>query len=58
LWYVARKLYGKTCKEFASMANISTTSREKEASPETLLIKVSAGDSPRNCRLSCAGQAI
>jgi len=37
------------------MANISTATREEEASPQTLLIKVSAGDSARNGRLSYTG---
>jgi hypothetical protein len=55
LWYVARKLKSKSRKELASMANISTASREEEAGPKTFFIKVSVRDSPRNRRFSCAG---
>jgi hypothetical protein len=55
LWYIVRKLYGRTCKKLASMTNVSTASGEEEASPKTLLIKVSVSDSARNRRFSCAG---
>jgi hypothetical protein len=50
-----RKLHGKTRKELASMTNVPTASGEEEAGPETLSLKVYAGDSARNRRLSCAG---
>jgi hypothetical protein len=53
--YVIRKLCGNTCKELASMANISTTSREKEACPEKPSLKVVAGDSASNRGLSRTG---
>jgi hypothetical protein len=57
-WLIVRKLHGDSCKELASMADISTTSREEEARPESLLIIVFARNSACNCRLSCASQTI
>jgi hypothetical protein len=54
LWYVLRKLYGKSCKELASMTNISTAFAEEEAGSKALFIKVSASDSASNRRLPCA----
>jgi hypothetical protein len=53
-----RKLQSNTREELASMVNISTTSWEEEAGPETALLKVFACDSASNRRLSRPGHAI
>jgi hypothetical protein len=51
-WHGIRELHGKTCEELAGIAYISTTLREQEAGPKTLLFKESASDSACNRRLS------
>lgn len=55
--YIVRNLPRNTCDKLACMAHISITAREEEASSQTLLIKVSAGHSACNRRLSRASQA-
>jgi hypothetical protein len=53
---VIRKLHGNARNKQHSIANVSTTSGEEEACPETPSFKVSASHSVRNRRLSRAGQ--
>ena len=56
--YCARQLHRNTSYKLACMTHISTAAREEEAGSEALLFQVFAGDSARNRRLSCAGQAV
>lgn len=53
--YTARKLQSDACDELACMANVTTTTREEEAGPETLSLKVFASNSTSNCGLPSAG---
>jgi hypothetical protein len=53
--YTARKLHGNARHELASIPNISTASREEEAGPEPLLLKVSACDGAGDRGLSRTG---
>jgi hypothetical protein len=56
--YTIRKLARKTGNKLACVTGIPTAAWEEEAGLKTLLIKVFTGDSTRNRRLSCAGQAV
>jgi hypothetical protein len=50
--HTARKLYSNACNELAGMTHISTALRKEKASAEPLLLRISAGDSAGNRRLS------
>ena len=52
--YAARKLQRNACDELACMADVTTATREEEAGPKILLLKVFAGNSTSNCRLPSA----
>jgi len=49
------KLQSNACDELARMTDITTTTREEEAGPQSLSLKVFSGNSTSNCGFPSAG---
>ncbi len=51
--YVARKLQRNARDKHACIVDVSTTTREEEAGPKSLLLKLYVGNSTSDSRLPC-----
>ena len=56
--YASGKLYSDTCYKFMCVADVSTTTGEKEASTEPLFIEEIPCDSASYRGFSCAREAV